>query len=75
MKEGFRIEQPKVFGFLIHEATNTKIAVYKPIGWFKLFMIKLCFGLKYENSNIIKERIWQHLINNYRKTFYLFMEN
>ena len=51
METGYRIEQPKVFGFLIHEETKTKIAVYKPIGWFKRAMIKWCFGLKYEKIN------------------------
>lgn len=46
----YRIEQPKVFGHLIHEATKTKIAVYKPISWFKRFMIKWCFGFEYKKD-------------------------
>lgn len=49
METKYRIEQPKISGYLIHEATKSKIAVYKPVGKFKILMIKWCFGLKYKN--------------------------
>lgn len=48
METGYRIEQPKVLGYFIHEATKSRIAVYKPIGKFKRLMIKWFFGLQYE---------------------------
>lgn len=52
METGYRIEQPKVYAHLIHKATKSRIAVYKPIGWFKRLMIDWCFGLKYEKCKI-----------------------
>lgn len=34
--------------YLKHEPTGYSLAVYKPISRFKAFMLKHCFGLKYE---------------------------
>lgn len=48
MEIGYKIEKPVIIAHLIHEPTKTVIPVYKPIGWFKRFMIRCCFGLKYE---------------------------
>lgn len=45
-----KIQIPEVYGYLTHEPTKTKIAVYNPIGKFKRFMINWCFGLKYEKD-------------------------
>lgn len=47
----YKIYLPKVVGYLIHEPTHTKIAVYKRIGPFRRIMIRLCFGLVYEKIN------------------------
>lgn len=41
-----KLESP--IGKLIHEPTGYSLAVYKPISRFKAFMLKHCFGLKYE---------------------------
>lgn len=35
-------------GVLRHDSTHQSFMVYKPISRFKRFMLKLCFGLKYE---------------------------
>ena len=44
--QGFiNIEKP--VAYLRHEATHTEFAVYKKIGRFQRFMIRICFGLKY----------------------------
>lgn len=45
-------EYPKVIGYLSHEPTHSNIAVYHHIGWFKRFMIKVCFGLEYTREPI-----------------------
>lgn len=55
METGYRIELPKVLGYLIHEATKSRISVYKPISRFKRIMIRWCLGLKYEKINTIKK--------------------
>ncbi|NDV63894.1 hypothetical protein D0T60_01345 [Bacteroides sp. 224] len=47
------IKQTKVLGHLVHEATKTKIAVYKPINRFRRLMIKWCFGFRYETVESI----------------------
>ena len=38
-------------GYLEHKPTHTNIAIYKPIGWFKRFMIRWCFDLHYYEYN------------------------
>lgn len=43
---------PRPIAYLIHEATNTNINVYKPINIFQRYMLRVCFGLKYVKSNI-----------------------
>ena len=49
MKEaGYCIKFPDPIGQLIHEPTMSRISVYKPISRFKAFILKHCFGLKYE---------------------------
>lgn len=35
-------------GYLRHEPTGYSLAVYKPISRFKRFMLRWCFGLKFE---------------------------
>lgn len=45
---GYNIKLPDPIGNLVHEPTMTSIKVYKPISRFKAFMLKHCFGLKYE---------------------------
>ena len=35
-------------GYLVHEATHSRIAVFKPINCWQRWWIKICFGLKYE---------------------------
>lgn len=35
-------------GYLHYEPTGYSLAVYRPISRFKAFMLKHCFGLKYE---------------------------
>lgn len=42
------IEPPKPIGYLQHPAIHTTIAVFHPINWFQRWMIKLCFGFRYE---------------------------
>lgn len=42
-----KFPEEKPIGYLLHEPTKTKVHVYKPISRFKAFMIKLCFGFKY----------------------------
>lgn len=34
-------------GWLEHKPTDTRIGVYKPIGWFKRLMLRWCFGFEY----------------------------
>lgn len=41
-----RIENP--IGYLVHEPSHTKIAVFKPINRWQRWWIEFCFGLKYE---------------------------
>ncbi len=55
METGYIIDKPKVYGHLIHEATKSKITLYRPIGWFKRLMINWCFGLKYEKCKSKKK--------------------
>lgn len=38
----------KMVAYLVHEPTKSNIAVYKKIGFFQRFMIRVCFGLKYK---------------------------
>lgn len=45
---GYNCKLPDPIGQLIHEPTMSRISVYKPISRFKAFMLKHCFGLKYE---------------------------
>ena len=42
------IEPPKPIGYLYHPATQTTIAVFGKINKFQRWMIKFCFGLRYE---------------------------
>lgn len=46
--ENGTITFPKPIGYLKHEPTGYTLAVYKPISRFKAFMLKHCFGLKFE---------------------------
>ena len=48
MKAEYRLNISKPVGWLIYEPTHHKIAVYKPISHFKRFMLRWCFGLKFE---------------------------
>lgn len=50
MNESYNIKLPQPVGYLVHEATKTSIAVFKPINWFQRVMIKWCFGFKYEKK-------------------------
>lgn len=43
-----KIKMQEPVGYLIHNPTRTQISVYKPISWFKAFMLEWCFDLKYE---------------------------
>lgn len=45
---GFRLDRPKIYGYLNHDATKTTLTCYQSIGWFKRLMLKLCFGLRFE---------------------------
>lgn len=47
-RSGHTIEWVKPIGYLRHEPTGYSLAVYKPISRFKAFMLKHCFGLKFE---------------------------
>lgn len=47
-RSGHTIEWVKPIGYLKHEPTGYSLAVYKPISRFKAFMLKHCFGLKFE---------------------------
>lgn len=47
-RNGCKIKIQAPVGYLIHEPTRTQISVYKPISWFKSFMLEWCFGLKYK---------------------------
>lgn len=38
---------PKPIGYLEHEESMTRIAVFKRIGWFHRRMFRWCFGVKY----------------------------
>ena len=37
-------------GYLRHEATRTCISVYKKINFFQRWMLRICFGLRYESK-------------------------
>lgn len=39
------IEKP--VAYLLYEATKSQISVYKKINRFQMFMMRICFGLKY----------------------------
>lgn len=45
-RNGYTIKM--AIGKLIHEPTGYSLAVYKPISRFKRFMLRWCFGLKFE---------------------------
>ena len=45
--EDYGIKVPKPLGYLYHEPTGTKIAVFSKIGKLQRVMIKYFFGLKY----------------------------
>lgn len=47
-RNGGTIKFERPIGRLIHEPTGINIIVHKPIPRFKTFMLKWCFGLKYE---------------------------
>lgn len=48
-RNGHTIEWVKPpIGHLKHEPTGYTLAVYKPISRFKRFMLRWCFGLKFE---------------------------
>lgn len=47
-RSGHTIEWAKPIGYLKHDPTGYSLAVYKPISRFKAFMLKHCFGLKFE---------------------------
>lgn len=42
------IPSPEPVAQLIHEPTHTVISVYQTMNWFQRWMIKWCFGLKYQ---------------------------
>lgn len=44
------IENPQPIGYLQHDATHSKISVFKHINWFQRRMLYWCFGLKYESA-------------------------
>ena len=46
--EEFLYQPPRPIAYLIHEATNTQICVYKKINMFQRLMIRVCFGMKYK---------------------------
>ncbi len=46
---GFYHKQ-KPIGWLEHKPTNSRFAIFQPIGWFKKLMIKWCFGLEYKEA-------------------------
>ena len=46
-----KIEVPMPIGYLELEAAMFRIEVYKPIGWFKRFMLRWCLGLKYHKED------------------------
>lgn len=46
----YRIEQPKIIGYLSNKSIKTRIAVFQSIGWFKRLMIKWCLGFEYEKN-------------------------
>lgn len=50
-KNIMKIVSKKPIGYLEHKPTHSNIAVYKPIGWFKLLMIRWCFGLVFHKYN------------------------
>lgn len=59
MNESYKIRQAsQPVGFLIHEATGTNIAIYKPINWFQRVMIKWRFGLKYQKKHEEQIKYW-----------------
>ena len=40
-----KVENP--VAYLEHKTTKIRVPVYAPIGWFKRFMLRIWFGLKY----------------------------
>ena len=42
---------PKPIGYLEHEESKTRIAVFKHIGWFRRCMLRWCFGVKYNKED------------------------
>lgn len=48
MSENGTITLPVPIGSLIHEPTGCSISVFRPISRFKAFMLRWCFGLKYQ---------------------------
>lgn len=47
-RNGATIKVPMPIGYLHHEPTGGRFAIYKPISRFKALMLKCCFGLKFE---------------------------
>lgn len=54
METFIQVEKP--VAYLVHKATKSILPVYTPIGWFKRFMLRFCFGLKYnkEQNGLIR---------------------
>lgn len=49
MKEaGYNIKLPDPIGQFVYEPTMSRISVYKPISRFQRFMLRWCFGMKFE---------------------------
>lgn len=49
-RNGARVKIDMPIGHLRHESTNFTWAVFKPIPRFQRFMLRWCFGLKYEKG-------------------------
>lgn len=47
---GYKITETIPCGYLEHKPTRTNIAVFHKIGWFKKYMLNICFGLKYKSN-------------------------
>lgn len=45
---GYTVKLPDPIGQLVHEPTMSRISVYRPTSRFKRFMLRRCFGLKFE---------------------------
>ena len=41
------IEVEKPIAYIEHKPTKSRLSVYIPIGWFKRFMLRFCFGIEY----------------------------